>query len=80
MLVFRADDDDADSGLDLIHVTLALEWLAKFHGLSYVLMRKAEVESGGGHYAVTYQKAHPWVRLQVGPDDDGLQQPLMDGI
>ena len=27
-------------GLDLSHIKMAVEWLAKFHGLSYVLVKK----------------------------------------
>ena len=58
-----ADSDDRDhngsgdgDGLDLDHVLPVVEWLARFHGLSLVLLSRSE----GG--ARRWLEENPWVR------------------
>ena len=46
------------NSLDIDHVLVAVEWLAKFHGLSYVMLHKYK----GGPKAWVEQ--NPWIRNQ----------------
>ena len=67
--VLILDNDAADfelappksCGLDLPHVLLAVEWLAKFHGLCYVAKAKAEAKD----HKDDWLAARPWVRKDI---------------
>lgn len=50
-------------GLDFTHVLLAVEWLARFHGLSYVLMKKFGDKAGKNDRS--WIETHPWVRKEM---------------
>ena len=61
------------SGLDLPHVLLAVEWLAKLHGLSYVAKRTFEKQNPQEDWL----KIHPWIRKEI---EDTSKMGSLDGI
>ena len=64
------------SGLDLSHVLLAVEWLAKLHGLSYVAKRTFENENPQEDWL----KKHPWIRREMADNSKiGLTEPPTHG-
>ena len=64
------------SGLDLPHVLLAVEWLAKLHGLSYVAKKTFEKENPQEDWL----KMHPWIRREIGDNSNQvLSGPHVQG-
>jgi hypothetical protein len=65
-------------GLDLNHVTKVIEWIATFHGLSYVLLQKHSEGPEG------WLRANPWaVPLSQRPPEGlkvGLHAPLLTKV
>ena len=47
--------------LDLPHVLLAVEWLARLHGLSWVLQKRLEDQDPNYDFAAQ----HPWIRKEL---------------
>ena len=48
-------------GLDMPHVLLAIEWLAKLHGLTYVAKKRYEKN----HPKEDWQAKNPWIKKEL---------------
>ena len=48
-------------GLDMPHVLLAIEWLAKLHGLTYVARKRFEKN----HPNEDWQVKNPWIKKEL---------------
>ena len=51
----------AKKALDLPHVLLAVEWLARLHGLSWILQKRLEDQDPNYDFAAK----HPWIRKEL---------------
>jgi hypothetical protein len=58
---FQLSPTSGQKGLDLPHVLLAVEWLAKLHGLSYVMIKRMEAQNSHNDWMTS----HPWVRREI---------------
>jgi len=54
----------SSEGLDLAHVILAAEWLAKFHGLCYIAMQRhvKNIKKEDLQCSESWLEEHPWIR------------------
>ncbi len=63
-----------EEGLDLAHVLLAVEWLAKLHGLSHVVKKRFEEKNPDKDWLAE----HPWIRKEI-LDSVSLVKPANEG-